>query len=61
MKIGDVSAETAAILGTGFGFLKGIGATAQGVNNHLDAAVAACREFQSAILDAADAIINAGG
>lgn len=57
----DTNAVVADILGPGHGFYQGIGATSAEISRHLDAALAACQEYESAIHDAADRLEQAGG
>jgi hydroxymethylpyrimidine/phosphomethylpyrimidine kinase len=56
----DTNAVIKQIVGEDVGFYHGIGATAAGLSAALDAALAACAEYESAIHDAADFIEQAG-
>lgn len=57
----EMNAEVKELLGADHGFYHGIGAVAAKVNDQLDAAVAACIEYEEAILDAADALESGAG
>lgn len=58
----DTNTVIKKIVGESVGFYHGIGAAAAGLDAALDAALAACAEYESAIHDAADAIeYQAGG
>lgn len=56
----DVNSRAAGIIGATAGF-QGIGNAAVGLTNALEAAVAACYQFESAIEDAADFLTEQGG
>lgn len=52
----DMNAEVKELLGEGHGFYHGIGAIAAVLGEHVQATIDRCREYEEAILDAADAL-----
>jgi hypothetical protein len=52
----QMNSEVKDILGPDHGFYHGIGAVAASVSARFDDSIAACMEYEEAILDAADAL-----
>jgi hydroxymethylpyrimidine/phosphomethylpyrimidine kinase len=56
----DTNAVVKEIVGPNFGFFHGIGAASAALSAALDAAIACCYDWETAIHDAADVIEQAG-
>jgi hypothetical protein len=56
----DLNAEVKELLGEDHGFYHGIGAVAGALGDHFTNTIAACREYEEAILDAADRLEQEG-